>query len=122
MKRQRRTALVIFVLMCIAAPFAMRPVTVIDVVGVSGRTVPVRGWTEVDGGTRVAIEETTTPIHLVLRGREFNAQFVTRAVGDAVQVRAVRKRAWIPVTQVAAERTASVSLSGSGSWLQVQTQ
>lgn len=116
------TKLLAFATVCAVSPFVMAPVTVIDVSGASTEDVEVQGWllTE-DGESREGLESRTTPFRVVVRGSEVEARFVTEGGADRLQVRAVRKRAWIPVVRVAGDGR-SVSVEGSDNHLGLRAQ
>lgn len=116
----RRPNLLLFAAVALSAPFVARPITVIEVSDPSGDAVRIHGWTQVDDGRRVGLADHETPFRMVVRGRTFAARFVTEDGEDDVEVSAVHKRAWIPLTRVGSFGS-TVSLGGDRSHLHLET-
>ena len=115
--KRRKSSLLAFGVFCAITPFVVRPVTIVEVTGASSGKVQVHGWTQIDeAGPRMGLEPRTTPFRLVLKGADVQARFATQGDGQRFEVRAVQKRAWIPLVRVGAVGS-TISLEGRGSFM-----
>lgn len=121
MKRKIHSLLA-FGALCASIPFAVKPATIIEVTSASSEGVQVEGWTRTDqSATRVGLEPRTTPFRMVFRGTDVQAGFITLEEGRRLEVRAVHRRAWIPLVQVAAAGS-RISLDARGSHLGIHAR
>lgn len=117
--KARHASFLSFAALCFVGLAVSRPVTVVEVT--SMEPAVVHGWTgTADSGSRTALEPQAAPFRLVVRDADFQARFVTEPGGPKIHVRAVHKRAWLPLTRVGAEGPA-ISLEGRGSFMGIRT-
>ncbi len=121
MKRGKLSFLA-FAAICAVTPFVVRPVTVVELTAASPGEVHVTGWTQMgEAGPRTGLEARTTPFRLVFKGRGLRAHFSSREEGQRFQVRAARKRAWLPLVRVGGAG-ATISLESTGAHLRLSAQ
>lgn len=120
--KKRKTSLLAFGAICAITPFVVRTVTVIDVTAASTEEVQVHGWTQMDEASpRVGLEGRTSPFRLVMKGADMRAHFTAQGDGEMFEVRAARKRAWLPLIRVGGEGS-TISLESTNSNLRMTAQ
>ena len=113
--KRKMSSLLAFGAVCAITPFVVRPVTIVEVTAASTGGVQVHGWIQIDEtGPRVGLEPRSTPFRLVLKGADVQARFTTQEEDQTFEVRAVQRRAWIPLVRVEAVGS-RISLDGRGS-------
>lgn len=115
--RKKIGSFLAFGTVCVISTFLVKPVTVVEVMGTSSGQVQIEGWIQTDqSGPRVGLEGRTTPFRLALQGTDVQARLTARVKNQRFQVRAVQKRAWVPLVLVQAAGS-RISLDGKGSHL-----
>ena len=117
--KRRKISFLAFGAICAVTPFVVRPVTVVELTASSPEEVRVSGWTQMgETGPRTGLEARTTPFRLVFKGTGIRAHFTSREDGQRFQVRAARKRAWLPLVRVGGKGSV-ISLESTGAHLRL---
>jgi len=120
--KRRMASFLAFGAICATTPFVVRPVTVVQLTAASAGEVQVSGWTQMDeSGPRTGLEARTTPFRLVFKGNDMRAHFTSREDGQRFEVRAARKRAWLPLVRVGGKGSV-ISLESTGAHLRLTAQ